>query len=614
MRLFLLIYFLLIQFVQISFSQAYDFNGQWTTLGPDKKPSEDRRQSANGIGPIEFIAVHPRKKGHLLACALNGGLFYSTNGGEQWINSGSDDWDYSACSWADYHPDNEKIWFANSNITGANGSAGIMGHQGGVYRTMNAGLDWELIADKSAFINSEFMTVYGFKFNPEDSKQLFVNTDEGVYYSTDCLAEKVEWNRVPGIAGWIYDIDMLGSDMYMAHMQFGKWNLQHTNLAGFEEMTKVKFIEDITDPISSITCESYGDSLLVLVNYLRKGDELWKYNPDTQESELLLKNQRIVFGKGRTFAVSPHRSQEIMLGNGTSIYRWDLETRKKISMRGGYHVDIECVVYDPFDSMKVYLATHGGVYTTLDNAESWESTSNGLGVAEVEGIAVSMEDPEQITIGCFHDGSSLRANFDKDGNYYWKNINGGDGLVPIGPPNDPKTVFTSNQYNGGGLYVSKDTGRTKKNIHALNHVSSSGWQMSAVLHPSNPEILFFNYQIKRGEEKDNIDILRTNDVLGKNQAERISNFKESHNIEHYSIFGIYNSKDYPDVLFAHMLHTTQNEKGKNVIVHRLFRNDHNRDSAPAVINGWYEIEIPRSDWIAQVTTDPKSKNRIYVVS
>ncbi|MCH2226085.1 MAG: hypothetical protein MK066_15055, partial [Crocinitomicaceae bacterium] len=294
-----------------SFSQR--LNDSWEFLGPDKKPLEDKRQSANGIGPVEFITANENKEGHLLAGSLNGGLFYTTDGGEQWYNSGSDDWDYSGCSWAVYYPDNEKVWFANSCLFNANGGPGSMGNQGGIYRTTNSGTNWELIADKSAFINSPYMTVFGMKFHPSDPKKIFVYTSEGLYYSTDCLADDIKWNRVPNVAAWVYDLEFKGSKAYISHMQHNKWSVLEARITELDKFEKVKFVSDLIDEKTSITCEIQDNDLLILVNYKRKGDELWKYAVDESQHSLILKNQRVIFGKGNTFAVSPHDSDEIMV-------------------------------------------------------------------------------------------------------------------------------------------------------------------------------------------------------------------------------------------------------------------------------------------------------------
>lgn len=602
-------------FIFLSFTlnaQTDGLSGSWEFLGPEKKPLEDRRQSATGIGPVEFIESNKSTEGLLLAGSLNGGLFYTTDGGEQWINAGSDDWDYSGCSSAAFHPSNNKVWFANSVNHNANGGPGSIGHQGGVYRTTNSGLDWELVANLSSFIGSSYLTVFGMKFNPKNEKQLFIYTSEGVYFSEDCLANKIKWNRVKNVGGWVYDLEFTSNKVYLSQKQHAKWNLFSFDINNYSQIDTVPFVGDLIDSKTSITLEPQGDNLLVLVNFERKGDELWKLDFSKDSYDLILRNQRVIFGKGNTLACSPHNSDEIYVGYSTTIKRWLVSTKSEKRIRGGYHVDIEGICYDPFDTNKVYLATHGGVYTSEKDGQEWNSKSQGLGIAEVEGLAISKEDPNVMAIGCFHDGSMLRADFEKNGLYQWKNINGGDGLVPLMPENDLNVVYTSNQYLGGGMYYSNDSGKTSVNIHAQNNVKTSGWRMTGVLHPLDQNVLFFNFEVPNGSGKGNIDVARTDNPPGIKTIERMSNFKVSHGIDAYTIYGIYNSEYHPNVLLIHMIEETKDEEGKRKDVHRVWRTDNAMDSAKNVIHSWYPVEIPRSDWIGSLTLHPKKGHRMYM--
>ena len=99
----------------LGFAQNRNYNMQWESLGPNSAPYSKNHRSDLGIGPVEFIRVNQQKEGFLLAGSLNGGLFFTEDGGENWINSGSDRWDYSGCAWADYYPGDKSIWFAVSN-------------------------------------------------------------------------------------------------------------------------------------------------------------------------------------------------------------------------------------------------------------------------------------------------------------------------------------------------------------------------------------------------------------------------------------------------------------------------------------------------------------------
>ncbi|HIP35601.1 MAG TPA: hypothetical protein EYG85_01970, partial [Crocinitomix sp.] len=87
-----MIKYLLFIYLGVNFiSNAQDFylDNQWQSLGPNTTPGYFRKMSSLGIGPTEFIKATPHQKGLLLTGSISGGLFYSTNGGDLWINAGS---------------------------------------------------------------------------------------------------------------------------------------------------------------------------------------------------------------------------------------------------------------------------------------------------------------------------------------------------------------------------------------------------------------------------------------------------------------------------------------------------------------------------------------------
>jgi len=594
-----------------SFSQAYNFNKQWEFLGPDDKPSVVKPQSASGVGPIEFIRVFQKNSKNLLAGSNLGGLFFSTDGGENWINSGSDNWPYSGCGWADFYPENEKIWFAYSQVVDNNGKPGRMGALGGIYRTTNEGTDWTLIGNPTSFGGSEYRTVYGFRFHPKNAKMLFVMTDDGLFLTSNCLEEAVKWTRLENLNGWIYDLDFQGEMVFVSNFAEGKWNIFYSNRDKLE-LKKITEIGSLTDKILTITFEPFRKNLLILIDYKDVSDALYEYTIETAELKKLMNNQMINFGAGHSFAVSPHDSTEFIIGHSITMKKWNYTNLKEQKLGGSYHPDVEFIAYDPVDTSKLYLACHGGVYISNDAGLTWISKCKGLGNAEVMGMDVSESDPNQVVIGCYHDGSSVRADFNKDGNYFWRTVNGGDALTPLIDPTDAGIVYTSTQYVGGGLYYSTDTSNNYTNIHNSNSVGTSGWELGAVLHPVDEKLLFFNFAVKESEGKGNFDIARTPDAGKPKSAERISDFLESHELKSYKVYGIFNNEFYPDHLYAYVLHLDKDSSGKNITRHRLFKTEKARDSANVVIESWYELEIPYSSWIGDVEGDPSSPNQVFL--
>lgn len=597
-------------FVAVNVLQAQSpyLKNQWYTIGPITEPSPNSAASSKGIGPVEFIRSTKLQEGLLLAGSLNGGLFYTTNGGENWLNAGSDLWPYSTATWAEFYPENKNIWFASSHERESNGKPGRLGLYGGIYRTNDEGVTWDLIADKNSFNGQDNIAIYGFRFKPNQPKTLYVFTSSDVYYTNDCLADKVVWQREGRIGGKFYDLDFIQDVAYFSGVQHGKWHVYFETPTGFE---KIKGIEDIKDPIIQVTLEPHQKNVLILVDFKSGGDKLYHYNPATTKVTELSRSQRVTFGAGHTFAVNPHASNEIYLGVSTRLRRWNFNTKSFENLGSDYHVDVEFVTFDPFDSNKIYMATHGGVFISNDKGASWDNKSNGIGIAEVLGMDVGVSDPNEVVIGTFHDGSMVYADWDKNGKYYWENVNGGDALIPLINPQNAAEVYTSNQYTGGGLYYSKDTAKTTKNIHSYMGLVTSGWQMAAALHPTSPNVLFFNHYRTAKAVKGNIDVVRTNDASKRKNAEYISDFKQTHQLESYKVYSLFTSIYHPNILMAYILHYDVDENGKPITNHRLFRTLNSLDSAGVVTNSWHELEMPRNSWIGDVVVDKKNRNKLY---
>ncbi|MFT5822165.1 MAG: hypothetical protein ACI8ZM_003421 [Crocinitomix sp.] len=604
---------LLIVSSSLSFGQSLGFNNEWVSIGPNNSPVNPKFRGDAGIGPIEFIRVYQQKAGYLLAGSLHGGLFFSENGGDSWINSGSDAWSYTGCAWADFYPNDENVWFACSNEKGDNGKPGKIGEYGGLMRSKNRGEDWETIGGYKDLAGFPQLKIYGTRFHPNKANLIIVITSEGLYYSEDCMADYVKWKRVPNVQGWVYDLDFLDGQMYLTNFFKGNWNILQFDQDDFSTFKKVKSISAETRSMRNLTIEPQNNRLLVAKDFVKGQDEVCVLDLQKDSVRVLLGNQRIGFGSGHTFAVSPHQPDDFYFGYSTKVRKWSPPYKRTGTVGSGYHVDVEFIAFDPFDSLKLYFATHGGVFISENGGIDWKNKSDNLGVAEVMGMAVSAQDANQIAIGCYHDGSMVYADFDRNGTYYWRTVNGGDGLIPLIDPLDQAVVYTSNQFVGGGLSFSSDTSKkVKRNLHSLNNIKSAGWENAAVLDPFNSRTVYFNFVAKSGINKGNINVCRTKKPLERKSVEIVSDFNLSHQLKSYKVYGLFNSKYHTNVLIAYVLEYTKDAKGNKKTNHHLFRTDKLNGTPEEIIASWYEIKHPNNTWIGDVAIDGDNKNQIYM--
>jgi len=586
-------------------AQNFDLENQWYSIGPNELPSPNSNSSSKGIGPIEFIRTTPLEKGLLLAGSLSGGLFYSSDGGEYWLNSGSDNWTYSTATWADFYPNNQDFWFANSHEKASKSGKGVLGFYGGVHRTVDRGISWERIGDYKSFGGQKQVTIYKTIFQPSDPKKMYALTSKGLFYTTNCLADEVKWFKDKVSTEVVFDLIFVGSKMFISTKQNKEWVLrvEGGNSKAFNELNPSN--------INQYTFAKDTYNLYLLIDYKSGSDKIYRYNYFEDEFIQISRSQRVTFGSGRVFEVNPHNTNEIYVGVSIRLRKWNIKANKFENLGSDYHVDVEFVTFDPFNESIIYMATHGGVYISYDNGKSWESKSKGLGVAEVLGMAVGQSDPNQVVVGTYHDGSSVYANWDSNGKYYWKNVNGGDALIPLINPTNNAEVYTSNQYNGGGIYYSNDTSKSVSNIHSKNGLKTAGWEMAASLHPVHSNYLFFNAKHSSGKLKGCSDVYRTSDASKKTNAKQISNFSLTHQLDTYVVYGLFTSKYHPNVLLAYVLDHYKDDKGKKKIAHKLFRTFNSLDSTESIINSWHELELPRKNWIGAIEVGKKNANRMY---
>ena len=112
------------------------------------------------------------------------------------------------------------------------------------------------------------------------------------------------------------------------------------------------------------------------------------------------------------------------------------------------HPDNHDLVIDPRDPRRLVLGTDGGVYQSLNRAESWHHLNN-YPAGEFYRIQVDLSDPYRICGGLQDNlnwvGPSRTRTKDGILNSDWINIQGGDGFWCFFDPDDPDLVYAESQ-------------------------------------------------------------------------------------------------------------------------------------------------------------------------
>ncbi len=167
-----------------------------------------------GVGPVHFMDVYQNNPQLMLVGSNEGGLFFSSNGGNDWVNSGTDtQWERSSIQSAVFHPTNGYIWFGasrdpiNSGVSGGGkvrgtsaSYSGPIREIGGLYRKGGSTASWNKIANHTTFGNST-IGIGKIMFNPNQNANfdydLFLATDQGLWRSQNPNSSSPTFANIP---------------------------------------------------------------------------------------------------------------------------------------------------------------------------------------------------------------------------------------------------------------------------------------------------------------------------------------------------------------------------------------------------------------------------------
>lgn len=81
-------------------------------------------------------------------------------------------------------------------------------------------------------------------------------------------------------------------------------------------------------------------------------------------------------GWANSIAINPNDSQNILIG-GMRVFRTD-DGGVSWNWTGGYHADIQSIVFDQSTSDLVYISTDGGIFRSFDAGTTWNDNTNNL--------------------------------------------------------------------------------------------------------------------------------------------------------------------------------------------------------------------------------------------
>lgn len=422
---------------------------KWQPVGP-----------ANIGGRMTSAVCHPTQPDRLWAGAAGGGVWFSPDAGKTWQPLWHDQptLNIGALALDPQQPDTIYCGTGEANLS-ADSHPGV-----GVYRSLNAGQSWQLLAAADAVgLPRRIGTLAVDPFNPQhllaggvghllsDASGLFASTDGGV-----------TWARVP----------FIGSNFYRAHdVQFhpakqgviyatittlgiknGIWRSKDGG-ATWKQLTQGLPSSDEIGRTTLALAPSHADVLYALIGQedpvlgvFRSSDagDTWTSIGGTHfedERQMSYNNTIVVHPQNENWVlcggVDLHRTRDGG-AHWEQVTQWDAERGTSTYA----HADHHALLMPAGAPGRVYDLNDGGLDFSADGGTKWENRSNGLATNMFYDLDVAQSDGKMMAGGAQDNGTL--ATLDGQANTYFE-LTGGDGGWVVIDPQDAGHLFSSSQ-------------------------------------------------------------------------------------------------------------------------------------------------------------------------
>ena len=463
----------------------------------------------NTGGRITDVAISPENDDHLYISSSVGGVFKSLDKGLSW-DPIFDNIGRPSIGNIEIAPSNASIIYVGTGEANASASSGAFVGDG-LYKSVDAGLTWDLVGLE----NSEHISRICIDPNNED--RVFVattgtlygkNEERGVYRT---LNAGQNWERVLFVSDSTALIDLVintnnsdtlfasawerirypwqrsyagpTSGVYRSVDGGDTWDLLTNGLPeSSSEVGRIGLAISESDP-NNIYASYTTDPITNVFDGIyqsKDGGDSWNLLPSDQLSYV---NATFgwFFGNVR---VNPHDNKDVWV-LGKDLYKTTNEGEDWSEVYG-MHVDHHAMEFSRNNSNFILAGNDGGAYLSEDGGLSWAHFEN-LPITQFYHIEIDEQNPERI-YGGTQDNNTIRTLSGADDD--WHPILGGDGFHVIVHPENSDLIFA--EYQWGNLYFSYDGGEYfDEYLYGVDYNDRTNWNTPVVLSPFDNNQLYY---------------------------------------------------------------------------------------------------------------------------
>jgi hypothetical protein len=454
----------------------------WTERGP-----------SNVGGRTRVLAADVAHQGTLIAGAVAGGIWKTTNDGISWrLTLAPGQIHTTSCIAHDVRAGKTNIWYVGTGeyrgSTTNNTRWGSFYRGDGIYKSTNNGDSWILLPSTSSGTpqtTDAFDFVWNVATNSTNLTQdeVYAATWRGIYRSTN---GGTSWTQVQisdsglvNTSGFATDVVITSTGVVYAHTEEGGapriWRspdgVNWTNIAPATFPTSTGRI--VFGPASSNPNVVYVFIEQANTTPATSGHQLWKYTYNASggiwenRGGNLPGDISTQSGYDQTVHVKPDNEDFVLIG-GTNLYRSTngFTSTAATTTIGGYpywpqgphHPDMQSGAFKPGSPNVYYSGNDGGIQRaddiTMAGTMLWTTLNNGYNVTQFYSVSISPDSGDNSIVAGAQDNGSQGT--DQPGMSAWEMVSGGDGtVVELAPVVDDR-IYTQSQ--SGPLYRQTRTG------------------------------------------------------------------------------------------------------------------------------------------------------------